>query len=90
MLAYNLNCWLMLFNREPHEDATALQHTTLATSRLPFLFVAAKVWRHAGHTGVSYSDHCEEKGIFQQLMDRLRKIVPLGASYAPVMTPALN
>lgn len=90
MLAYNLNCWLMLFNREPHEDATALQHTTLATSRLRFLFVAAKVWRHAGHTGVSYSDHYEEKGIFQQLMDRLRKIVPLGASYAPVMTPALN
>ena len=53
MLAYNLNCWLMLFNREPQDDATALQHTTLATSRLRFLFVAAKVWRHAGRTGVS-------------------------------------
>ena len=25
MLAYNLNCWLMLFNREPQADATALQ-----------------------------------------------------------------
>ena len=23
MLAYNLNCWLMLFNREPQADATA-------------------------------------------------------------------
>ena len=57
MLAYNLNCWLMLFNREPQADATALQHTTLATSRLRFLFVAAKIWRHAGRTGVSYSDH---------------------------------
>jgi hypothetical protein len=34
MLAYNLNCWLMLFNREPQADATALRHTTLATSRL--------------------------------------------------------
>ena len=22
MLAYNLNCWLMLFNREPQTDAT--------------------------------------------------------------------
>src|SRR5579885_3426924 len=40
MLAYNLNCWLMLFNREPQADATALRHTTLATSRLRFLFVA--------------------------------------------------
>jgi len=33
MLAYNLNCWLMLFNREPQADATELRHTTLATSR---------------------------------------------------------
>ena len=90
MLAYNLNCWLMLFNREPQDDATALKHTTLATSRLRFLFVAAKIWRHAGRTGVSYSDHYEEKGLFQRLMDRLRKIVPLGAGYAPVMTPALK
>jgi hypothetical protein len=42
MLAYNLNCWLMLFNREPQANATALRHTTLATSRLRFLFVARK------------------------------------------------
>ena len=34
MLAYNLNCWLMLFNREPVADAATLRHTTLATSRL--------------------------------------------------------
>ena len=47
MLAYNLNCWLMLFNREPVADAATLRHTTLATSRLRFLFVAAKIWRHA-------------------------------------------
>ena len=69
MLAYNLNCWLMLFNREPQADATQLHHTTLATSRLRFLFVAAKIWRHAGRTGVSYSDHYEEKGVFERLMD---------------------
>ena len=42
MLAYNLNCWLMLFNREPQADAAELRHTTLATARLRFLFVAAK------------------------------------------------
>ena len=90
MLAYNLNCWLMLFNREPQDDATQLRHTTLATSRLRFLFVAAKIWRHAGRTGVSYSDHYEEKGVFQRLMDRLRRIVPRGSGYAPVMLPALR
>jgi len=89
MLAYNLNCWLMLFNREPQADASELRHTTLATSRLRFLFVAAKIWRHAGRTGVSYSDHYEEKGVFERLMNRLRKIVPRGTSYAPVMLPAL-
>jgi len=89
MLAYNLNCWLMLFNREEQSDAMQLQHTTLATARLRFLFIAAKIWRHAGRTGVSYSDHYEEKGVFQRLMDRLRRIVPRGSSYAPVMTPAL-
>jgi hypothetical protein len=90
MLAYNLNCWLMLFNREPQADATELRHTTLATSRLRFLFVAAKIWRHAGRTGVSYSDHYEEKGIFQRLMDRLRRIAPRAQGYAPVMVPALR
>ena len=90
MPAYNLNCWLMLFNRQPQSDATALRHTTLATSRLRFLFVAAKIWRHAGRTGVSYSDHYEEKGVFESLMDRLRRIAPRGQSYAPVMVPALR
>jgi hypothetical protein len=90
MLAYNLNCWLMLFNREPQADATALQHTTLATARLRFLFVAAKIWRHAGRTGVSYSAHYEEKGVFERLMDRLRRIAPRGEGYAPVMVPALR
>jgi hypothetical protein len=90
MLAYNLNCWLMLFNREPQADATTLRHTTLATSRLRFLFVAAKIWRHAGRTGVSYSDHYEEKGVFERLMERLRRIAPRAQGYAPVMVPALR
>jgi hypothetical protein len=90
MLAYNLNCWLMLFNREPQADATELRHTTLATSRLRFLFVAAKIWRHAGRTGISYSDHYEEKGVFERLMNRLRKIESCGSGSAPVILPALR
>jgi Transposase DDE domain group 1 len=61
MLAYNLNCWLMLFHREEEAQVATLQHTTLATARLRFLFLAAKIWRHAGRVGVSYSDHYNEQ-----------------------------
>jgi hypothetical protein len=39
---------------------------------------------------VSYSDHYEEKGVFQRLMDRLRRIAPRAKAYAPVMMPALR
>jgi hypothetical protein len=90
MPAYNLNCWLMLFNREPKDDTAELRHTTLATSRLRFLFIAAKIWRHAGRTGVHYSDHYEEKGTLDRLMTRLRSIMPGDQGYAPVMVPALR
>jgi len=54
MLAYNLNCRLMLFNREEGTSSETLRHTTLQTARLRFLFLAAKIWRHAGRVGVSY------------------------------------
>jgi hypothetical protein len=90
MLAYNLNCWLMLFNRKADADTETLRHTTLATARLRFLFVAAKIWRHAGRTGVSYSDHYEERGLFQQLMDRLRAIAACGPGFGPVVAAALT
>ena len=33
MLAYNLNCWLMLFNREEEAKVETMRHTTLATAR---------------------------------------------------------
>src|SRR5207249_9684311 len=36
MLAYNLNCWLLLFNREEKVQANDLKHTTLVTARLRF------------------------------------------------------
>ena len=90
MLAYNLNCWLLLFSREETGQTEALPHTTLATSRLRFLFVAAKIWRHSGRVGVSYSDHYEEKGIFQRLMDRLRVIVEGEKGFVPVIAVALR
>ena len=90
MLAYNLNCWLMLFNREEKARVEDLKHTTLATSRLRFLFLAAKIWRHGGRVGVSYSDHYAEQGIFQRLMQRLRAMAVGPQGYAPVLAVALR
>jgi hypothetical protein len=90
MLAYNLNCWLMLFNREEGAKVETLKHTTLATARLRFLFLAAKIWRHAGRVGVSYSDHYAEQGIFRRLMDRLRAIATEGQRFGPVLATALT
>jgi len=90
MLAYNLNCWLMLFNREEEAKVATLRHTTLATARLRFLFLAAKIWRHAGRVGVSYSDHYAEQGIFRRLMDRLRSIAREGHRFRPVLVVVLK
>jgi hypothetical protein len=90
MLAYNLNCWLLLFNREEKVDAAKMKHTQLSTARLRFLFLAAKIWSHAGRVGVSYSDHYQEKGIFQRLMDRLRSISDGANGFVPVISTPLS
>jgi hypothetical protein len=89
MLAYNLNCWLMLFHREEHAKTEDLQHTTLAIARLRFLFLAAKIVRHAGTVLVRYSDHYTEKGTMARLMDRLRSIVTSGNQFVPVLVSPL-
>ena len=67
-----------------------MKHTQLSTTRLRFLFLAAKIWSHGGRVGVSYSDHYEEKGIFQRLMDRLRTITDGANGFAPVISRALR
>jgi transposase-like protein len=41
--------------------------------------------RHAGRMSVSYSDHYQEKGAFQQLMDRLRKVARGPDRFAPAI-----
>ena len=88
MLAYNLNCWLLLFQREDHvRDAEDLRHTTLATARLKFLFVAAKIWHHARRIGVSYSADYAEQPVFTRMMDRLRRVTP---AFQPVLDFALT
>jgi Transposase DDE domain group 1 len=90
MLAYNLNCWLLLFHREENVKVEQMPHTTLATARLRFLFVAAKIWRHAGRVGVSYSDHYQERGILDSLMQRLRSITCGNGGFTPVIATALR
>jgi Transposase DDE domain group 1 len=90
MLAYNLNCWLMLFQRDEKSKVEDLQHTTLPVARLRFLFLAAKIWRHAGRVGISYSDQYAERGLFQRLMDRLRKITASPETFPPVLATALQ
>ncbi len=90
MLAYNLNCWLMLFQREEKTKVEDLQHTTLAVARLRFLFLAAKIWRHAGRVGISYSDQYAERGLFTRLMNRLRKITLSQEKFQPVLASALQ
>lgn len=90
MLAYNLNCWLQLFHREEEARVETMKHTTLATARLRFLFLAARIWRHAGRVGVSYGDHYQEKHLFQRLMERLRRVARDTDGFAPVLATPLR
>lgn len=89
-LACNLNCWLRLFHREEQVPAEELRHTTLATARLRYLFVAARIVRHAGTGMVRYSGYYEEKGTLERLMDRLRAVVWDGERFGPVLARALR
>ena len=86
MLAYNLellaDAWGSTASRSP------MPLHCVITRRWPprgygLLFVAAKIWRHAGRTRVSFGDHYEEKGVFNRLMDWLaldRRVPPRTAA----------
>jgi hypothetical protein len=80
----------MLFQREEKTQVGDLRHTTLAVARLRFLFLAAKIWRHAGRVGIGYSDQYAERGLFQRLMDRLRRIASSQEKFQPVLGSALQ
>jgi hypothetical protein len=70
--------------------AEELQHTTLATAHLRFLFVVAKIWKRSGLVGISYRDKYAERGLFQRLMKRLRDIATGPASFLPVLARPLT
>ena len=80
----------MLSNREEETQVETLQHTTLATTRLKFLFLAARIWKHAGRTGVTYSDHYAEARLFQRFMERLRSVASNASAFVPVIPVPLR
>ena len=90
MLAYNLNVWMQLFHREPEDDPETVAHITLATARLRFLFIAAKIRTHGGRIGIRYSDQYAEQGLFNRLMDRLRRIINDNGRWKPVIDDAFT
>jgi hypothetical protein len=61
-----------------------------ATARLRFLFVVAKIWKHSGWVGISYSDQYAERGLFQRLMERLPDTAKGPASFLPVLARPLT
>ena len=90
MLAYNLNCWLLLLQRDEKETVETMKHTTIATARMRYLFIAAKLRSHAGRTGVSFSDQYQEQGVMNRLMSRLRAIAAPRVGIGPVIAVALE
>jgi len=67
MLAYNLNCWLMLVppGAADRRHRTAPHDFGHSAVTLPVLGCQDLATRR--RTGISYSDHYEEKGAFERL-----------------------
>lgn len=90
MIAYNLNCWLELFEREESVTVPELRHRTIATTRLPLLYLAAKITRHGGQTETHFGSQYQEKAHFDRLMARLRSIERNVDGFVPVVNPPLR
>jgi hypothetical protein len=67
-----------------------LKHATLSDARLRFLFLAARIWRHAGRVGVSSAIITPNRESLRRLMERLRMIASEGPRFAPVLATALT
>jgi hypothetical protein len=68
MIAYNLNCWLELFEREESVTVPELRHRTVATTRLRLLYSAARITRHGGQTEIHFGSQYQER-------DRLDRLI---------------
>ena len=82
--------WLIAREEHGAGRGAALADPEAQWARLRFLFLAAKIWRHAGRVGLSYSDHYQDQGLFHRLMDRVRGIAPGGDGFLPVLKTALT
>ena len=84
--------------RGEEETLETMKHATMATARMRFLFVAAKLmrfqllrhWSHSGRTGIGYSGQYREQGVMNRQMSRLRAITTPRAGIGPVIAVALK
>jgi hypothetical protein len=90
MIAYNLNCWLELFDREESLKVPELTHRTIGTARLRLLYLAAKITRHGGRTEIHYGSQYQERERFDVLMARLRSIERRMDGFVPVVATPLR
>lgn len=51
-IAYNLNCWLQLFQREEEVRVEEITHRTTAIARLRSSYLAARIARYGGQTEI--------------------------------------
>lgn len=90
MIAYNLNCWLQLLDRDETAPMAEMTHQTIATSRLRLLYLAARVTRHGGQTAIHFGHQYRESARFDRLMARLRSIEQDVAGFGPVISTPLR
>lgn len=90
MIAYNLNCWLELFDREEELKLAELKHQTVGTARLRMLYLAARITRHGGRTEIHFGSQYQERDRFDKLMARLRSIERGLNGFAPVIETPLR
>jgi hypothetical protein len=90
MIAYNLNCWLELFEREESVTVPEMRHRTVATTRLRLLYLAARITRHGGQTEIHFGSQYQERHRFDQLMVRLRLIERKMDGFMPVVNTPLR
>jgi hypothetical protein len=84
ILAYNCNRWLQLMALPPQQT---YQRTQLRTSRLRWVFIAAKLVLHEGRRWIRLSQTFVEKKLFGQLMERRRSIQQIRGSYSNRAAP---
>jgi hypothetical protein len=89
-IAYNLNCWLKLFEREESVTVPELRHRTVATNRLRLLYLAARITRHGGRTEIHCGSQYQGRNRFDQWMVRLRSIEGNSHGFGPVVHTPLR